>query len=214
MNVPASFDDALVRTTTQEVLGRPEYQEPGAVTGVFEFVDRLRAWAPELGRWVHDHPVLGWLAVALLVLVLTVLSIQVIRAFLGDAWLWRDGRRRSSMGTGVTVPTLLGGGASSWPEGLERAQAALASGDARRAVWIAHRVLLEVMDEAGAIRFKVGKTNTDYLGEVADEHPWRGVFERLTGAYERVVYGDRDPETEPLGPLLDEVRACVGSRGS
>jgi hypothetical protein len=207
MNPPVGLDDALVRATTQEVLRRPEFHDLATTPWYVDLVARLRDWGLAFSRWAEAHPVQGWLVIAVLVLVLVGLLIHITYVAFGDVW---SGQRRASDADRAALAwTVLEGAAMSWLAGIGRAQAALAAGDPRRAVWIAHRVLLGLMDEAGAIRFAAGKTNCDYLAECAPAHPWRELLGRLTGAYERIVYGHRDPAGEPLGTLLDAVRTCA-----
>lgn len=207
MSAAAALDDALVRATTDEVLRRAEFHNLSDTPWFIEILSRAREWLLGFGRWANDHPAQGWVVVCILVLVLMALLAHLLYVALGDALPW-GGRNRPARSSQFAW-TVLEGAASSWRAGLERAQAALAAGDPRLAVWIAHRVLLGLLDEAGAIRFAAGKTNTDYLGECAESHPWREVLARLTGAYERIVYGHRDARLEPLSRLLDEVQACL-----
>jgi len=79
----------------------------------------------------------------------------------------------------------------------------------RRAVWIAHRVLLGLLDEQGAIKFAGWKTNSHYLGECARSHPWYAIFAELSDLYERAIYARLLPPADAAEALLVRVnRLC------
>lgn len=205
MNPTPPIDDAVVREAVEQVLALPEFHGFSDAPWFLELLQRLKEWAQALGRWAQANPVEGWILFGFLLLVGLALLAHLLYVALGDAL---PGRRPS--GTTARRPSwqVLEGTAGSWEEALAHARTALNIGDFRRAVWIAHRVLLGLMDEQGSLRFAAGKTNADYLGECDPSHPWRGILARLTAVYEQVVYAHRPAVPDALDGLVAQVETC------
>ncbi|HNQ88866.1 MAG TPA: DUF4129 domain-containing protein [Verrucomicrobiota bacterium] len=205
MNPNPPIDDAVVRDTVERVLARPEFHGFSDAPWFLELIQRLKEWAQTLGRWAQANPVEGWILFSFLLLVGLALLAHLLYVALGDAL---PGRRSANAAARKSSWHVLEGTAASWQEALARAREALAAGNVRRAVWIAHRVLLGLMDEQGSLRFAAGKTNADYLGECDPGHPWCGLLERLTAVYEQVIYAHRPPMPETLTALVAQVETC------
>ena len=69
------------------------------------------------------------------------------------------------------------------------AQRLLASSDWIGATRYLYVAAILWLDHQGRIAFQRSKTNHDYLGELAEHPTGRAHFAKLTGAFERVVYG-------------------------
>ena len=109
---------------------------------------------------------------------------------------------------------ILEGTATNWREALDVARRMIDEGEIRRAIWIAHRVLLGLLDEAGAIRLAGWKTNSHYLGECARNHPWYSTFAELTEIYEQAVYAHRITPPSSVESLVIRVdRLCKEHAG-
>lgn len=204
-----------IRETTNAVLARGEFAEPSRWHEmILEFLQALKQWLDRLGSWTEAHPDMAravFIAAIVLLLVclghLTYLALADVLPF---------GRRRNQpQPARGTRWDILEGSAANWREALELARAMLRQGNLRRAVWIAHRVLLGLLDEQGAIKFAGWKTNSHYLAECAREHPWRATFAELTELYEGTVYADRAAAPDAAESLLTRVdRFCRETGGA
>jgi hypothetical protein len=108
------------------------------------------------------------------------------------------GRKKAADASRRSRWEILQGTAKTWREALEVARRMINQGEGRRAVWIAHRVLLGLLDEQGTIRFAGWKTNSHYLRECAGNHPWYSTFAELTEIYEQSIYAH---QTAPLSSV-------------
>src|SRR5581483_4147578 len=167
-----------IRETTRAILARGEFAEPSRWHEmILEFLQAIKQWLDRLGSWTEAHPDLA------------------------DVLPFGRRRKASARAPGARWD-ILEGSAADWREALELARARLGEGNLRRAIWIAHRVLLGLLDEQGAIKFAGWKTNSHYLAECAREHPWRATFAELTELYEGAVYADRGAAPEAAAALL------------
>jgi hypothetical protein len=191
-----------IRETTRAILARGEFAEPSRWHEmVLEFLQALKQWLDRLGSWTEAHPDLARVVfIAALVVLLACLAHLTYLA-LADVlpFGWRRNQPARAPGARWDI---LEGSAANWREALELARAMLRQGNLRRAVWIAHRVLLGLLDEQGAIKFAGWKTNSHYLAECAREHPWRTTFAELTELYEDAVYADRAAAPDAAESLL------------
>ncbi|HEY2989429.1 MAG TPA: DUF4129 domain-containing protein [Candidatus Binatia bacterium] len=179
-----------IREVTKEVLNRPEFAGPSAwdetVAAVLKAIGK---WLHSVASWSAAHPTLGRIVAIALGLVLLACVAHLLYLALGD--LLPFGRRREKVPSGGSRWDILEGAGKNWREALEAARKLLQQGDYRRAIWLAHRVLLGLLDEQGAIQFAGWKTNSYYLRECAAGHPWYAAFAELTEIYEQAIYGRR-----------------------
>jgi len=191
-----------IRETTRAILARGEFAEPSRWHEmILEFLQAIKQWLDRLGSWTEAHPDLARVVfIAALVLLIACLAHLTYLA-LADVLPFGRRRKASARAPGARWD-ILEGSAADWREALELARARLGEGNLRRAIWIAHRVLLGLLDEQGAIKFAGWKTNSHYLAECAREHPWRATFAELTELYEGAVYADRGAAPEAAAALL------------
>jgi hypothetical protein len=197
-----------IRQVVREVLERPEFAEPTAWRDtLMSLLLALKDWLDRFAAWTEANPTLARILFVLAVLLLVLCLGHLLYLALADALPFR---RRAS--TAVERPPrweILGGAATNWQDALQLARAKLGEGDARRAIWIAHRVLLGLLDQQGALQFAGWKTNSHYLRECLRSHPWHGIFAELTALYDEAVYGHRQVGHESVQPLLTRLdRLC------
>jgi hypothetical protein len=198
--------EEAIRRTLEEVLRRPEFQAADNAPWFVRMYELVRDWMRGLQGWSGDHPAQAWLLIAVLSIALVALLTHLIFGALADVLPWNRPAPRPATGAGPWV--VLAGTAATWEEALRHARTALGAGDMRLAVWIAHRVLLGLCDEVGALRFAPSKTNTDYLRECSTDHPWRSTLEGLTAVYDRVVYGQTPAHAPQIEPWLAAVESA------
>jgi hypothetical protein len=202
-----------IRDVADEILSRPEFAPASSWSESFaRLLKRIDVWMRELGAWSLAHPVAARILVVLLVLMLIGLLIHLASQLLGDLLP----ARRSSV---LKIPqrsmwTILEGAAHDWQEGIALAARALGEGQLRRAVWIAHRVLLGLLHEQGAIRFAGWKTNGAYLRECRKDHPWYPTLVDLTALYEQVVYGHHSVPAASIDALVQRIGQHAGGVGT
>jgi hypothetical protein len=124
------------------------------------------------------------------------------------------GRKRDSATARPAHFEMLEGAANDWREALQVARRMLKENNPRRAIWIGHRVLLGLLDQQGAIKFAGWKTNSHYLGECAQAHPWYATFAELTEIYEKAVYARRNAPVGIAEALLLRVDRLYGETSS
>ena len=193
--------DDLVRETVRQVLSGAEFSRAAEEPWLVTLVRWIREAGEQFAAWAELHPVSGWLVLVLMILALVALTLHLIYVAMGNVLPWSKSGAKAS----TRPETILEGEADSWQQGLVKARDALAQGNPRLAVWIAHRVLLGLLDENGSIRFARGKTNTDYLRECPRAHPWHETLTSLTEVYDRVVYGHRAVSAAVVESLLGNV---------
>jgi hypothetical protein len=179
-----------IRHVTREVLSRPEFSGPSSWEQIlFALLKALVEWLDGLAAWSIQHPYLAFAIAAVMVLVALGCLAHLLYLTLGDRLMF--GSDKGADPTRRPRWEILQGTAETWREALQVARRMINEGDGRRAVWIAHRALLGLLDEQGAIRFDVWKTNSHYLHECARSHPWYSTFAELTELYEQSIYGHR-----------------------
>jgi len=191
-----------IRETTNAVLARGEFAEPSRLHEmILEFLQALKQWLDRLGSWTEAHPDLA--RVVFIAAIVLLLACLAHLTYLALADVLPFGRRRNQPARASSARwDILEGSAANWREALDLARAMLRQGNLRRAIWIAHRVLLGLLDEQGAIKFAGWKTNSHYLAECARQHPWRATFAELTELYEGAVYADRATAPDAAESLL------------
>lgn len=209
----ASFDQVpapeKIREATRAILDRPEFAEPPRWHEfLFALLNAIKAWLDRLGGWSEANPTLARaLFVIGLVILLACLGHMLYLA-LADVLPFRS--KRTQTAAQRARWEILGGTATNWREALQVARAMLKEGNPRRAIWIAHRVLLGLLDEQGAVKFAGWKTNSHYLRECAQNHPWHPTFAEVTALYEQVVYASRQISTDAAEALVVRVdRLCL-----
>jgi hypothetical protein len=197
-----------IRDATREVLSRPEFTGPSSWEQiVIALLKAIGDWLNGLASWSNQHPYLARsLAVILLVAAIGCLA-HLLYLSLGDRLTF--GRNKDVGPVPRSRWQILEGTAINWREALDVARRMIDEGEVRRAIWIAHRVLLGLLDEAGAIRLAGWKTNSHYLGECARNHPWYSTFAELTEIYEQAVYAHRITPPSSVESLVIRVdRLC------
>jgi hypothetical protein len=204
-NIPAP---EKIREATRLVLERPEFAEPPRWHEyLIELLAAIKDWLDKLGSWTEANPLLARIVfIIALVLLLACLGHILYLALAGVLPFRRktdNGSRRPARWE------ILEGAATNWRAALQLARAKLSEGDLKRATWIAHRVLLGLLDQQGALQFAGWKTNSHYLRECAQAHPWRPTFAELTELYDQVVYASRDISADAVEALVLRVdRLC------
>ena len=179
-----------IRDATREVLNRPEFSAPSSWHEMLiSLLNAIGEWLKSLTSWSAENPDLARILAIVLVLVSLALLAHILYLALGD--LLPFGRRKATAPTRPAQWEILEGAARTWREALEVARRMLEQGDTRRAIWIAHRVMLGLLDERGMVRFAGWKTNSHYLRECAKDAPGYATFAELTEAYEQAVYAQR-----------------------
>ena len=188
-----------IRAATREIIERPEFAEPSAWREtVLTLMNQIRDWLNGLSSWANANPELARILFFAAVLILIACVIHLFYLTFADVFTFR-GRSRA---TNLKTPNweILAGAANDWQQALELARTKLREGDTRRALWIAHRVLLALLDQNGAIRFAGWKTNSHYIKECASTHPWRATFVELTELYDRAIYASRQIAANAIEP--------------
>jgi len=179
-----------IRDATREVLNRPEFSAPSSWHDMLiSLLNAIGEWLKSLASWSAKNPDLARILAIVLALVSLVLLAHILYLALGD--LLPFGRRKAAAPTRPSQWEILEGTARNWWEALAVARRMLEEGNTRRAIWIAHRVMLGLLDERGVIRFAGWKTNSHYLRECAKDDPGYATFAELTEAYEQAVYAHR-----------------------
>jgi hypothetical protein len=153
----------------------------------------IKEWLDRIGSWSEANPALARAVFIAAAIILFACLAHLLYLALADTLPFH--RRRPDHRGKQSRWDILEGEATDWREALALSRAKLADGDLKRAVWIAHRVLLGLLDEQGAVRFAGWKTNSQYLCECAATHPWHRTFAELTELYEQAVYASR-----PISP--------------
>lgn len=182
-------------------------------------------------RWMRDawESFLDWLAdlfpdeerkpVFLGMSLATVVTIVVILFAVLAAWLgwraFRNRRRRGAPALAESAPAPpaadddpLSRGASEW----ERYAAELAAaGRFREAIRAWYHAVLVNLFRRGALHYRKGRTNWEYVAALAPGHAWRPGFIELTRHFEREWYGRDASESEALREAEDRARALLAS---
>jgi len=204
---------ATIREVTREVLDRAEFTEPSRLhESLLKILNAIKEWLASLSAWSEANPMLARILFVLAVLLLLACLAHLLYLALAD--LLPFGRKRDSAATAPAHFEILEGAANDWREALQVARRMLAENNPRRAIWIAHRVLLGLLDQQGAIKFAGWKTNSHYLGECAQAHPWYPTFAELTEIYEKAVYARRNAPMDIAEALLLRVDRLYGETGT
>jgi Domain of unknown function (DUF4129) len=195
----------IIREATREILERPEFTEPSRWHEIFlEMLKAIKEWLDALGAWSEANPILARVLFVVALLILLACLAHLLYLALADVLPF--GRKKDTRTARSTRWEILEGTATNWRDALQVARDMLKEGNVRRAVWIAHRVLLGLLDEQGAIKFAGWKTNSHYLGECARSHPWYPTFAELTELYENAVYASRSASANTADALVSRVR--------
>lgn len=204
---------ATIREVTREVLDRPEFTEPSRWYEILlEFLKAIKEWLDSLSAWSEANPMLARILFVLALLLLLACLAHLLYLALADVLPF--GRKRESTAAAPAHFEILEGAANDWREALQVARRMLTENNPRRAIWIAHRVLLGLLDQQGAIKFAGWKTNSHYLGECAQAHPWYPTFAELTEMYEKAVYARRNAPVDIAEALLVRVDRLYGETSS
>jgi hypothetical protein len=202
-SIPTPSADA-VREATREILDRPEFTEPSRWHEIlYEILRTIKEWLDALGAWAEANPTAARILFIVGVIVLIACLVHVLYLALADVVPF--GGAKGAPARQRWRWEILEGTASNWREALDLARSMLAQGNVRRAVWIAHRVLLGLLDEQGAVKFAGWKTNSHYLSECARTHPGYPIFAELTSLYENAIYASRSAPAEAADALLRRV---------
>ena len=202
-----------IREATRAVLDRPEFAEPSRwYEFLFEMLHAIKEWLDRLGSWSEAHPTLARVFFIVALLILLVCLGHVLYLALADVLPFR--RKKDGPAAQRARWEILEGAASNWREALQVARAMLEEGNARRAIWIAHRVLLGLLDEQGVVKFAGWKTNSHYLRECARSHPWHKTFAEVTEVYEQVVYASRHVSADAAEALVRRVDRLCNEAGT
>jgi hypothetical protein len=186
-------DPERVRTTVNQVLAEPEFARNNGITpGLLEW---LASWLERtlhrVGHTLRDLPewalwlILVWLALTLLAIVIHAIYVLLgLSGRLGRVgWLPRGTAQiRDLQG----IPEL------DYDHIRLECERALAAGDWERVVRLSYAAAILWLDRVGHVRFLPCKTNRDYMSELSAEPKAAAlgaIFERMTGVFERIVYG-------------------------
>jgi len=217
MPTPAQFNQVPVpekiREVTRAILERPEFTEPSRWReSLVELLRAIKEWLDRLGSWAEAHPTLAKILFVVSLLLLLACLGHILYLALVDALPFR--RKRDAVIGRAARWEILQGAAANWREALDLAQAMIREGNTRRAIWIAHRVLLGLLDQQGAVQFAGWKTNSHYLRECAQSHPWYSTFIELTEIYDQIVYASRNISAEIVESLVLRVDRMCSEAGS
>ncbi len=198
-----------IREATRQILDRPEFAEPSRwYRSVNDILNAIKEWLDRLGNWSEAHPDLARVLFIIALVILLACLTHLLYLALADVLPFR--RKQDREAARPARWEILQGAATNWREALELARAMVNEGNSRRAVWIAHRVLLGLLDQQGAVKFAGWKTNSQYLGECARDHPWRPAFAELTELYEQAVYASRQISADAAAQWVARVgRFCL-----
>ncbi len=206
-------DPATIREVTREVLDRAEFTEPSRWHEILlEILKALNEWLGSLSAWSEANPMLARIIFVLALLLLIACLAHLLYLSLAD--VLPLGRKRDGAAARPAHFEILQGAANDWREALHVARRMLKENNSRRAIWIAHRVLLGLLDQQGAIKFAGWKTNSHYLSECAQAHPWYATFSDLTQIYEKTVYAKRNAPLDIAEALLLRVDRLYGETSS
>jgi hypothetical protein len=203
-----------IREVTRAVLDRPEFNDPARWReSLVEILQAIKEWLDRLGSWAEAHPTPARILFIVSLLLLLGCVGHILYLALADALPFFRRRRDAAIGRAARWE-ILQGAAANWREGLDLARAMIREGNAHRGIWIAHRVFLGLLDQVGAIQFAGWKTNSHYLRECAQSHPWTATFIELTEIYDQVVYARRNISTDVVESLVMRIDQMCGEAGS
>jgi hypothetical protein len=204
-------DAETIRRVTRQVVEQPEFDPPWPwLERIVSILKTIKDWLDALESWAIANPQSARVLTVLAVLLLVGLLIHLLYLALGDLIPWRRGGEAQD--SRPPRWEILEGKARNWRDGAELALRLLEQGELRRAVWIAHRVLLGLLDERGALKFAGSKTNSQYLSEFPPNHPCYATFAELTRIYEQAVYAQRTAAAAEISRLVNCVEAMTKDR--
>ncbi len=203
MRLPSAQE---IQRVTGEILRRPEFRPPEEPTGQAPgWLDRLADWLAALHLPVSAE-LAGLILKGLLVALIAAAAFYLAR------WLAREWKARpdAPRGTGrLSSAGLRREDAAEDPADLLRqAEQALEAGDARAAVRLLYAALLWRLNRSGLIRSERWKTNQSYLAECPRQAEPYALLQRLTAAYDDIVYAHRPRSAGELTRLIGEVGSC------
>lgn len=179
-------DPGAVRDLADEILSRPEYQDPPKSLwdrineGISEFVGDLFSLVGLGGGGVA--PLVAWLVMGLLVFGLAALIYWAV-----SSGRWSEGRARRDQGDPVIVATDAHRSARDWRSEAESHEAA---GRWREGLLCRYRALVVELVEREVIPDQVGRTAGEYVRDVAQHYPAGSVaFTAATEQFEATWYG-------------------------
>jgi hypothetical protein len=197
-------DAETIRNVTRQIIKQPEFDESWPwFEKIVALLNAIKEWLNNLESWAMANPQSARVLVILVVIVLLGLLGHLLYLALGDLMPWKRGGKAAPARSSRW--DILEGAAKNWREGVDLALRLLKEGNLRRAVWIAHRVLLGLLDERGVLKFAGWKTNSQYLSECAASHPWYATFAELTEVYEHAVYAQRSAAAASVERLVYRV---------
>ncbi len=197
-------DAEAIRQATREILRRPEFSGPSPWEETLRsLLKMIHDSLSGLAEWSVQNPTLARIAAIVVALLMAASLIHILYLALADLWPFQKALRQTPDRSSRW--DILEGVAANWREGLNVARRLLEEGDCRRAVWIAHRVFLGLLDERGAIRFAGWKTNAHYLSEVAPSHPWYSTFAEFTDLYDQAIYAHKPASQSSVHSLIARI---------
>ncbi len=192
-----------IQEVTKQVLERSEFGARPWDDGIETLRETVLGWFASVGEWaLETHPAVRWTLLVVLSLVLAALVAHivyvtlkalpqrgVVRLDLSDRAGWRA----------------LEGAARNFDEALALAHASLARGDLYRTIWIAHRLMLALLEKKGLLGFAKWKTNSQYLRECKDRGQAYDLLRSLTEAYEHIIYAHRPSSRGKVETLLSQI---------
>jgi hypothetical protein len=183
---PAPFkraDAAAVRQTAHAILADPRYAP--RTTFLQWLNENLSRWH---GPGLHLPAGLGaFLDVVLIIWCLAALLAILVHIGWTIATMVRAGRLVPGRGGQLG---LLGRQAPvSYEDLLARMQTAAGAGAFRQATGLMMAALLRWLEGAGAVRYRAGKTNGDYVRDYSGARAGSGPFRRFVLAFDAVAYG-------------------------
>jgi hypothetical protein len=172
-----------------------------------DFFDWLKRFWPDI-KMPKQTPTAGmrWIVgavVGLIALVIGILAFEVIR---------RSKRRpadiavESEPASSSRDADPMSRGASEW----ERYAAQLAAaGRIREAIRAWYHAVLVTLYGAGALTFRKGRTNWEYIASLTPALPWRGEFVRLTRSFEHEWYGSDNSNLDALSECRGVARQIL-----
>jgi hypothetical protein len=201
-------DPETIRNVARQIVNQPEYHEPWPwLEKLVAFGNMIKDWLNSLEAWATANPQIARVLAIAVVVLLLLLLIHLLYLAFGDLMPWK--KNRSNPPARASRWEILQGVATNWRDAAALALRSLQEGDLRRAVWIAHRVMLGLLDERGAVKFAGWKTNSHYLRECAASDPWYATFAELTSVYEHAVYAQRPTVTTSVEHLVQRVDAMT-----
>jgi hypothetical protein len=196
-----SADD--IRSVTQEVLSRPEFQPRSAWP---EWLSHIQEWLRQhlhdVTHWLQGHPTLKWVLFGLLMVLLLLLLAHLTRL------VWQETRPVADHRSRGLSPHPVNGTADAapkWETVLQDVRRALKQGDRYQAIWRSHRFVLAVLDQQGVLTFQRWKTNADYVRECSTTHPAFDLLVWLSRLYDQIVYAHRDVPLDTLTGVLERI---------